>query len=51
MATLIALNPSRSSLLIDYLSEPVLSEAALGLLWGKSLHGWSFWFKTQSWKS
>jgi len=41
MATLIAVNPSRSALLIDYISEPVLSEAALGLLWENSLQGWS----------
>jgi hypothetical protein len=33
IATLIAVNPSRSALLIDYMSEPVLSEAALGLSW------------------
>jgi len=41
MATLIAVNPSRSALLIDYIPEPVLTEAALGLLWGKSFRGWS----------
>ena len=35
MVTLIAVNLSRSALVIDSISKPVLSEAALGLLWEK----------------